>query len=101
MLLLTAHSIFGIYLDYLGDHGYKQNKSLGPEEQMISPLPDVRSLALTPKDSFMIVACDGIWNSLTSQEACDFVSMRIQENMKLSKICEEVGIHFGSVLIHC
>ncbi|KAK3854540.1 hypothetical protein Pcinc_038988 [Petrolisthes cinctipes] len=77
----------------IGDHGYKQNKSLGAEEQMISPLPDVRSLALTPMDTFMIVACDGIWNSLTSQEACDFVSERIQQDMKLSKICEELFDH--------
>lgn len=57
---------------------------------MISPLPDVRSMTLEPKDNFIIVACDGIWNSLSSQEACDFVCERLSEDTKLSKICEEV-----------
>lgn len=77
----------------IGDHGYKQNKNLSPEEQMISPLPDVRSMTLDPKDDFMIVACDGIWNSLTSQEACDFVSERLADDKKLSDICEELFDH--------
>ena len=61
---------------------------------MISPLPDIKTLTLTPEDKFMIVACDGIWNSLTSKEACDFVSERLEKNMKLSQICEEVSILF-------
>lgn len=77
----------------IGDHGYKQSKNLTPEEQMISPLPDVRSMTLEPKDSFMIVACDGIWNSLSSQEACDFVAERLSEDKKLSAICEELFDH--------
>ncbi|XP_063595425.1 uncharacterized protein LOC134772388 [Penaeus indicus] len=77
----------------IGDHGYKQNKNLSAEEQMISPLPDVRSMTLEPKDNFIIVACDGIWNSLSSQEACDFVSERLSEDTKLSKICEELFDH--------
>ncbi|XP_069998453.1 protein phosphatase 1G [Penaeus vannamei] len=77
----------------IGDHGYKQNKNLSAEEQMISPLPDVRSMTLEPKDTFIIVACDGIWNSLSSQEACDFVSERLSEDTKLSKICEELFDH--------
>ncbi|XP_042208857.1 probable protein phosphatase CG10417 [Homarus americanus] len=77
----------------IGDHGYKQNKNLSPEEQMISPLPDVRSMALEPEDNFMIVACDGIWNSLSSQEACDFVSERLNDGTKITKICEELFDH--------
>ncbi|XP_068219913.1 protein phosphatase 1G [Palaemon carinicauda] len=77
----------------IGDHGYKQNKNLPPEEQMISPLPDVQSMTLGPKDEFMIVACDGIWNSLSSEEACTFVLERLAENKKLSSICEELFDH--------
>lgn len=77
----------------IGDHGYKQNKNLPPEEQMISPLPDVQSMTLSPQDQFMIVACDGIWNSLSSEEACTFVSERLAENKKLSTICEELFDH--------
>lgn len=45
----------------LGDHFYKRNKNLPPEEQMISALPDVKVLTLNEDHEFMVVACDGIW----------------------------------------
>lgn len=49
----------------LGDHTYKKNKELGLENQMISSLPDIKTLDLEESDEFMILACDGIWNSMT------------------------------------
>ena len=49
------------YFCLLGDHSYKQNKELPDREQMISALPDVRTMTLTDKDQFMVLACDGIW----------------------------------------
>ncbi|CAG2065447.1 unnamed protein product, partial [Timema podura] len=75
----------------LGDHAYKQSENLPAEEQMITALPDVRTLMINPdEDEFMILACDGIWNSLSSQEVVDFVRPRIQEgHLKLSQICAE------------
>ncbi|XP_055319392.1 probable protein phosphatase CG10417 isoform X2 [Sitodiplosis mosellana] len=75
----------------IGDHAYKTNKDLKPEEQMISALPDVKRVKLSPKDEFMILACDGIWNSLSSDEVVDFVRTRIQRGeTKMSAICEEL-----------
>lgn len=44
-----------------GDHFYKRNKNLPPEEQMISALPDIKMLTLTDDHEFMVIACDGIW----------------------------------------
>nr|CAD7445282.1 unnamed protein product [Timema bartmani] len=79
----------------LGDHAYKQSENLPAEEQMITALPDVRTLMINPdEDEFMILACDGIWNSLSSQEVVDFVRPRIQEgHLKLSQICAELFDH--------
>lgn len=76
----------------LGDHSYKQNKDLSDREQMITALPDVKTLRISPEeDEFMILACDGIWNSMSSQEAVDFVKSRLEDNNdKLSPIFEEV-----------
>lgn len=76
----------------LGDHAYKQNVELSPQEQMISALPDVRHITIKPEtDEFMILACDGIWNFMSSQDVVQFIRTRLTHNNdKLSKICEEV-----------
>lgn len=90
----------------IGDHAYKTNKNLPLQEQMISPEPDIRTLLLDPtKDSYIVLACDGIWNSLTSQEVVDFVSERLDKLVSTDKgsddpttqqlqiICEELFEH--------
>lgn len=47
-------------------------------EQMISALPDVTRTKLIPgADEFLVIACDGIWNSMTSQAVVDFVYDRL------------------------
>lgn len=79
----------------IGDHAYKMNKDLAATEQMITALPDVRTLRINPEeDEFMVLACDGIWNYLSSQDVVDFVRKRIQEGkLKISQICEELFDH--------
>ncbi|XP_072747763.1 probable protein phosphatase CG10417 [Anoplolepis gracilipes] len=79
----------------LGDHTYKQNMVLPAEEQMISALPDVRHITIEPgRDEFMVLACDGIWNFMTSQNVVQFVRTRLSQNYKnISKICEELFDH--------
>ncbi|XP_011873860.1 PREDICTED: probable protein phosphatase CG10417 [Vollenhovia emeryi] len=76
----------------LGDHAYKQNMVLPPQEQMISALPDVRHITIDPeKDEFMVLACDGIWNFMTSKNVVQFVRTRLSQNDEnISKICEEL-----------
>ncbi|CAG9585322.1 unnamed protein product [Danaus chrysippus] len=79
----------------IGDHSYKQNKELNAKEQMITALPDVKTLQLEPeKDQFMVLACDGIWNFMSSQDVCDFILPRLAEGRdRLSQICEEMFDH--------
>ncbi|XP_060863959.1 probable protein phosphatase 2C 6 [Metopolophium dirhodum] len=76
----------------LGDHNYKKNKDLPNTEQMITALPDVTVLDVTPdNNNFIVLACDGIWNSLSSQEVVDFILERINKpDVSLSSICEEL-----------
>lgn len=83
----------------LGDHAYKTNLELPAEAQMISALPDVKKLIITPEDEFMVLACDGIWNYMSSEEVVDFVRLRLKDgSKKLSQICEEVSITFMKLL---
>ena len=75
-----------------GDLEYKQNKKLKPEDQMITANPDINVEDFSKDMDFVIIGCDGIWDCLTNQEACDFVSKRLKENkdIKISKIIEEM-----------
>lgn len=88
-----------MYLKFSGDHSYKQNKNHTAANQMISPLPDIQTLKLTPEDSFMVIACDGIWNSMSSQQVCDFVNERLDSHEKLSTIAEEVCLLITFIII--
>merc|ERR1712241_878572 len=80
----------------IGDHAYKRVESLSLSEQMISPQPDVKVLDINPAtDEWMILACDGIWNFMSSQEVVDYVHQKIDSTPqdKLSSICEELFEH--------
>uniref|UniRef100_H3C4C2 Protein phosphatase 1G n=1 Tax=Tetraodon nigroviridis TaxID=99883 RepID=H3C4C2_TETNG len=81
----------------IGDHFYKRNR-LPPEEQMISAMPDVKVLTLNEDHDFMVIACDGIWNVLSSQEVVDFIGERIKADESghvrpLSSVVEELLDH--------
>lgn len=45
----------------LGDLDYKKNPNLRPEQQLISPMPDVKKYTYGPSDQFLVMGCDGIW----------------------------------------
>jgi serine/threonine protein phosphatase PrpC len=51
----------------LGDLEYKTETSLPLKDQMITAMPEVRKQKIVAGEtSFLIVACDGIWDCLTS-----------------------------------
>ena len=72
----------------IGDMEYKQRRDLKPEQHAVTAYPDVRRILMTDEDEFFVLACDGIWDVLSNQEAVDFVKDRIGR-MPLQKICEE------------
>lgn len=51
----------------LGDFEYKSNGAVDFTQQMVTCDPEVRSVARQAADDFIILACDGIWDCLTSE----------------------------------
>jgi len=49
----------------IGDYEYK-NQSLKPEDNMVTAYPEVIIEPIRADNDFMIIACDGIWDCLTS-----------------------------------
>ncbi len=74
----------------LGDLKYKQNKTLPPEQQMITAQPDLLTETLCPGDEFIIMACDGVWDVMSNQQAVDFVRARLKQGKSPAQIAEEV-----------
>ena len=56
----------------LGDFLYKAREGFGPEGQLVSCVPDVRTLARDPADDFLILACDGVWEKVSNDQAAAF-----------------------------
>ena len=57
-------------------------------------MPHLKVLDINPTtDEWMILACDGIWNFMSSQEVVDYIQQKIDvtPHNKLSSICEEVS----------
>ena len=75
----------------IGDLRYKLDESLPPKAQIITAEPDIFRYDLDrAKDEFVIVACDGIWDCMTNQEAVDFVRPRVQAGVALDTIVEQL-----------
>ncbi|PPR01739.1 hypothetical protein CVT24_001559 [Panaeolus cyanescens] len=77
----------------LGDFEFKKNYALSPEAQIITANPDVTCHEITEEDEFMVIACDGIWDCLSSQQVVDFVRYQVAEGKELSEIGEMMCDH--------
>lgn len=81
----------------LGDMSFKQNDSIPLERQMVTAFPEIKTHALSSEAEFVLLACDGVWDVLSNQEAVDFVKEGLEApdfDGQLSKLAE-------SCLDHC
>lgn len=60
---------------------------------MITCVPEVRMFRITPDLKFLFLACDGIWDCLTSQDCAKEINERLalkKPTEKLSGICGDI-----------
>ncbi|KAF8013326.1 hypothetical protein BT93_I1235 [Corymbia citriodora subsp. variegata] len=74
----------------IGDVEFKQNKFLPAEKQIVTANPDINTVGLCEDDDFIVLACDGIWDCMSSQQLVDFVHEQLISETKLSAVCERV-----------
>ncbi|XP_071678421.1 probable protein phosphatase 2C 21, partial [Lolium perenne] len=78
----------------IGDFYFKSNETLLATEQAVTCNPDVRTEAITHDTDFLLIASDGIWDFVSSQEAVDFVQEKFAGGTSdLCTICEELLDH--------
>lgn len=58
--------------------------------QTVTAVPEIRAMRLLQGDEFLILACDGIWDVLTNQQAVDFARERLLKGISPPQICEEM-----------
>eukprot|EP00744_Colponema_vietnamica_P013952 GILI01019559.1.p1 GENE.GILI01019559.1~~GILI01019559.1.p1 ORF type:complete len:381 (-),score=51.78 GILI01019559.1:55-1197(-) len=79
----------------LGDFQYKSKPDLAVDKQLVIPIPDIISAPREKGDKFVLICCDGIFDVLSNQEACDFVRKELESETRLSldEICKKVCMH--------
>jgi protein phosphatase 2C family protein 2/3 len=62
-----------------GDLSYKKCSKVPPEAQAVTALPDIKRVVIEPEDytnnnySFLLLACDGLWDVMTNEQATSYV----------------------------
>ncbi|RLV91882.1 Protein phosphatase 2C 2 [Spathaspora sp. JA1] len=75
----------------IGDFDFKRNVDLPAEEQIVTCYPDVIQHKINlEQDEFIVLACDGIWDCLSSQKCVECVRRGIYERKSLITISEEI-----------
>lgn len=74
----------------IGDLEYKSDASIPLKDQMITASPEIRREKIDANCQFLIIACDGIWDCLTSQEAAELVGELLPKKKKVSAVIEEM-----------
>ncbi|CAM9536932.1 unnamed protein product, partial [Scytosiphon promiscuus] len=71
----------------LGDFDFKSNPSRPPEEQMVSPVPELYTRERDPHDHFLVLATDGVWDVMDNPEIVSFLQT---EAARIDRYEEEI-----------
>lgn len=72
----------------IGDALYKANPI-----PFVSARPELTQVHLCTHDRFLLLACDGLFDVMTSQAAVDFARQRLNAGMALHEVCRSLAQH--------
>ncbi|EGR33249.1 protein phosphatase 2c, putative [Ichthyophthirius multifiliis] len=74
----------------IGDLQYKNNKNLTVDKQLIIAVPDIKVKKIEKEDKFIIIGCDGVWETLSDKKICRICDTQLQNGIGAEKIVEEL-----------
>jgi len=73
----------------LGDFEYKNNPAMEAKDQAVTACPDIKVVPLTADCEFVLLACDGLWDCMTSEEAIAYCHKNIyKDDFQKGKLSE-------------
>ena len=74
----------------LGDFEYKKIVEFRPEQQLVSPEPDITVIARDEADEFLFLACDGVYDVMSSEEVIKYIHHQLELTSDLVQICSSL-----------
>jgi len=74
----------------IGDRPFKNPEMTLHKKTGLIATPDIREYEITSEDEFAILACDGLWDVISHQDAVDFVHVNIKNTKDPQKTTENL-----------
>ncbi len=86
---MRVNGILGVSRTF-GDFAFKNQRSLPVQQQLVSCLPDIRTVDKDKNIQFLVIASDGIWDMLTNDEVVEIIVRLMEQQVPLPQICEQL-----------
>ena len=73
-----------------GDFTFKQNDQVPFSQQAVTVMPEVSVTDLQPNDDFVVLACDGLWDCMTSDQVVNYVRLELGDHGDCALCCEKL-----------
>ena len=74
----------------LGDYDYKDRPDLSQDMQKVGAGADVTIIDRVAADDYLVLACDGIWDVISNEQAVDFVTRYHSAGHSLTKVAHKL-----------
>ncbi|CAM42033.1 putative protein phosphatase 2C [Leishmania braziliensis MHOM/BR/75/M2904] len=74
----------------MGDFVYKKDKQRDVAHQLVVAVPDVITTKRSDTDSYVVIACDGVFDVMSNEELIDFINNKKASGMSNVDTCRSV-----------